>query len=455
MFIHNLKLYFCYSELDLKNLAVITSLLQRLNIKELKPMQEAAIKAIRKGKQVILLSPTGSGKTLAFLLPLVKMLDYDNPGVQALVLTPSRELALQIEQVFKAMQTGFKVNTCYGGHPMATELHNLSTPPALLIGTPGRIADHLHRQSIQTDSIQTLILDEFDKSLELGFKDEMEYIINSINSINTRILTSATTLDEIPAFVGMNDPVKVDFTTTENNAQLAVRSVRAEGSDKLELLFKMICQLGDTTSLIFCNHREAVNRISELLSDKGISHGIFHGGMEQEQREVSLIKFRNGTHHVLLTTDLASRGLDIPEIRNVIHYQLPTTLTAWTHRNGRTARMDEHGTAWLLLAETDYVPEFITDKVVEVTIAEDAVLPDSTPYETIYISAGRKDKISKGDVAGFLMQKGQLVKDDIGKIEILDYASFAAVNRSKVDRLILQIKGEQIKKKTVKVEIAY
>lgn len=430
--------------------------LARLNINKLKPMQAEALETIKKGSNVLLLSPTGSGKTLAFLLPLIQMMDESASGIQAMIITPSRELALQIEKVFKQMQTGFKVNTCYGGHPIATELNNLTVPPALLIGTPGRIADHIHRDSIHTGTITTLVLDEFDKSLELGFKDEMEFIIRNTDSIHTRILTSATSLDEIPDFVNLSNPIIIDYTENGlDKLKLTFKSLRAEGSDKLDLLFKLICKLGDEASVVFCNHREAVNRISELLSNRGIAHGIFHGGMEQEQREVSLIKFRNGTNHVLLTTDLASRGLDIPEIRNVIHYQLPTSLNAWKHRNGRTARMDEHGTAWILLAENDYIPNFITNTVDEDTIVGETNLPDITPWETIYISAGRKDKISKGDVVGFLMQKGLLKKEELGKIEVLDYASFAAIDRNVLNVMLKRVKGELLKKKTVKIEVAY
>lgn len=434
---------------------MFSAYLQRLNIKDLKPMQEAAIKAIKKGSDLILLSPTGSGKTLAFLLPVIKLLNNEASDVQALILTPSRELALQIEQVFKAMQTGYKVNTCYGGHPISTELNNLSVPPAVIIGTPGRIADHLRRDSFKTSTIKTIVLDEFDKSLELGFKEEMEYIVNSLRYIDTRVLTSATNLSEVPEFVGMKDPTTLDYASGESILKLAFNYVRAEGTDKLEMLYKLICNLGDQASLVFCNHREAVNRISYLLTDKGISHGIFHGGMEQDEREVSLIKFRNGTHHILLTTDLASRGLDIPEIRNVIHYQLPTTSSAWTHRNGRTARMEEYGTAWLILAENDYLPEFISENVEESTIESEVEPTAVTKWETVYISAGKKDKISRGDIAGFLIKKGMIEKDELGRIEVLDYASFAAINRNRVAKLLKAVNGHQLKKKTVKIEIAH
>ncbi len=430
------------------------SYLDRLGISQLKPMQEAAIATIQQGKDVVLLSPTGSGKTLAFLLPLLKLIENQRKGVQVLILTPSRELALQIEQVFRQLQSGFKVDSCYGGHPVSTERNNLKEPPALLVGTPGRIADHIRRNNFDASLIHTLILDEFDKSLELGFQKEMEFIAGKLDSITTRILTSATSLPLIPDFTGISDPVILDFTHDAEPQQLKLQAVRATGTDKLEALFGLICHLQSEPCLIFCNHREAVERISGLLTEKGITHGTYHGGLEQEDREMALIRFRNGTHHILLTTDLASRGLDIPEIRHVIHYQFPASETSWTHRNGRTARMHASGTAWLVMAEDDFIPAFITEEPLYIEFKEASGLPESSPWETIYIGAGKKDKISKSDVAGFLIQKGMLDKDDLGRIEILDYASFAAVKQHKVATMLQLVSKEQIKKKNAKIDIA-
>lgn len=433
---------------------MVNEYLKKLNIEELKPMQVEALRVISVGSNVIIISPTGSGKTLAFLLPVVRMIEKQDRNVKALILVPSRELGLQIEKVFKTMQTGLKVNTCYGGHPIVTEINNFSVPPDVLIGTPGRIADHFRRQSFDPSGIRSLVLDEFDKSLELGFRDEMEFIIKSCNSIKTRILTSATSLNDIPDFVGIDNPVIINYQKPTGESKLSVKALRAEGTDKLELLYKLICKLGGESSVIFCNHREAVDRISFLLSEHDIAHGIYHGGQEQEDRELSLIKFRNGTHHLLLSTDLASRGLDIPEIKNIIHYQLPSTITSWTHRNGRTARMYGNGTAWVLLAGDDYLPVFIEEKVDESLLTGDFEKPEATLFETIYFSAGRKDKISKGDIAGFLIQKGMITKEEIGRIEVLDYASFAAIKRNKISQLLRLVKGEQIKRKKVKIDIA-
>jgi ATP-independent RNA helicase DbpA len=434
---------------------MIEEYLQRLDIKELKPMQVDAIRQIKPGKNIILLSPTGSGKTLAFILPLLKMLNKEVDKVQAVIISPARELALQIESIFKTLQSGFKINACYGGHPITTELNNLSSPPAVIVGTPGRISDHIRRKSFDTSVVSVLIIDEFDKSLELGFEDEMSFIIRNLNGVKTNILTSATPAVEIPDFIKLENPIIVDYTDSTNaKNQLEKKWLRIAGTDKLALLYILICHLGNESSVVFCNHREVVERISSLLNDKDISHGIFHGGMEQDKRELSLIKFRNGSHHILLTTDLASRGLDIPEIRNVIHYQLPVSVTAWTHRNGRTARMDKHGRVWLLLTENDYIPEFIEERIDEEVVNTDCEPPLPEQWETIYVSLGKKDKISKTDIVGFLMQQGKMKKDEIGRIEVLDYASFVAIKRDKALTMVRTVRGIPLKRKVVKIQIA-
>ena len=228
------------------------SILAKLKIKSLNEMQQASIEAIAEHNNVLLLSATGSGKTLAYLLPLTKLLNPSNTKTQAIIIVPSRELALQIESVFKSMGTNLKVTCCYGGHLRETEENNLTQPPALLIGTPGRLADHIRRGNITTDTIETLVLDEFDKSLELGFQDEMSFIIGSLKSITKRILTSATEAVEIPAFIGMNDTIKLDFLNDNNEETgLTVKTLLSDGKDKLETLFRLICMLGNRSAIIF------------------------------------------------------------------------------------------------------------------------------------------------------------------------------------------------------------
>lgn len=432
---------------------MVEKVLKNLKIAELNEMQRAAIKAASTN-DTILLSPTGSGKTIAFLLPVLSNLNSDLAGVQALILVPSRELALQIEQVFKAMGTGFKVNCCYGGHPVKTEKNNLVQPPAVLIGTPGRITYHLRNENFNPDSIHTLILDEFDKALEFGFAEDMEFIIRRLKNLKRRILTSATKMGEIPAFTGTSKPVEVNFLKDHSiTPDLKIRRVISEAADKLETLFSLICKIGNKATLVFCNHREAVDRISGILWEMGLDHGIFHGGMEQDDREKALLKFRNGSYRILITTDLASRGLDIPEIENVIHYQLPHNEEAFLHRNGRTARMNAKGTSYVILTEEEN-PSFLTDKTELEELGEVNSVPENTPWVTLYIGAGKKDKINKIDIVGHLLQKGKLQKDELGLIEVQDFSSYAAVSRTKVEKVLKLIREEKIKNKRIKIEIS-
>ncbi|WP_345953590.1 DEAD/DEAH box helicase [Mucilaginibacter sp. PAMB04168] len=432
---------------------MIQQSLKNLKITALNPMQEAAIAAAKKS-DVILLSPTGSGKTLGFLLPMLGALKPNVTTVQALVLVPSRELALQIEQVFKTMGTGFKVNCCYGGHDVKTELNNLSHPPAVLIGTPGRIAHHLRRESFSTRTIHTLILDEFDKALEFGFQEDMAYIIKQLPAIKKRMLTSATKMDEIPDFTGMINPATLNFLTNIASApDIKQKAVIAASEDKLEAVFALLCKIGNESTLVFCNHRDAVDRISDVLWDMGIPHGIFHGGMEQDDRERALIKFRNSSHKILITTDLASRGLDIPEIEHIVHYQLPHNEEAFTHRNGRTARMNAKGTSYLMLTPTEK-PTYLKEIPETEDLTAEPVPPQLSPWATLYIAAGKKDKVNKVDIVGLLLKKGELAKDELGLIEVLDNSSYAAVKRNLIERTVKLLKDEKIKNKKIKIEIS-
>ena len=327
---------------------IIQSALHNLKIEELNPMQEASLEQATGRKDVILLSPTGSGKTLAYLLPLLLTLKPGNDNVQVLILVPSRELALQIDSVFKAMGTAWKTCCCYGGHPIAEEKKSISgNHPAIIIGTPGRITDHLSKGNFNPETIETLIIDEFDKSLEFGFHDEMAEIITQLPGLKKRMLLSATDAEEIPEFTGLNRTVRLNFlpdAADEQESRLKLMKVFSPAKDKVDTLYNLLCTLGSSSSIVFCNHRDAVDRVQKLLADKKLFAERFHGGMEQPDRERALYKFRNGSCHVLISTDLAARGLDIPEIEHIIHYHLPVNEEAFTHRNGRTARWDATGT---------------------------------------------------------------------------------------------------------------
>lgn len=419
-------------------------------------MQEAALETIPKPNDVTLIAPTGSGKTLAFLLPLLSLLKPDTEGLQVLILVPSRELAIQIENVFKQMGTIFKVNSCYGGHAVRIEENNLQQAPAVLVGTPGRVAHHISTKLLKPETVHTLILDEFDKSLEAGFQEDMEFIIKQCTHLEKRILTSATALDKIPRFVGLKNSVSLNYTTQHKElaSSLVVRSVQVEGDDKLEALMLLLGKTSPGPVIVFCNHRDAVNRISEQLTIHKVAHGFYHGGLEQIDREKTLIKFRNGSATILVTTDLAARGLDIPEVAVVIHYQLPATEDVMIHRNGRTARMNATGTAYFLLDTEDLLPKFITTAPPAEALPKKMVLPKPAEWQTLYIGAGKKDKINKMDVVGMLLQKGNLQKEELGRIDILDHSAYAAVRSHKITQTLQLIKNEKIKNRKVKIEIA-
>ncbi|WP_420580733.1 DEAD/DEAH box helicase [Reichenbachiella sp.] len=424
------------------------AILQKLGIAELNPMQLAAKKEISENEEVVLLSPTGTGKTLAFLLPIIANLDPDLNEAQVLILVPSRELAIQIEQVVREMGSGFKANAAYGGRAGSKDKIELKHAPAILIGTPGRIADHFRRETISTDYIHTIVLDEFDKSLEVGFETEMIEIIDELRTAKQKILTSATQKVEIPSFVGLKNPTQLDFLDQASN-NLSLKIVTADTKDKSAALVQLLGHIQTGNGIIFCNFKDTIQEVSDYLHDHQIEHNCFYGGLEQQDRERALIKFRNGTSRLLLATDLAARGIDVPALDFIIHFQLPPKQEEFTHRNGRTARMQKDGTAYLLKGQKEKTPEYVKD-IEEVILNPPSVFENSDTI-TLFISGGRKDKISKGDIAGLFMKQGDLNKEELGMIELKQDCAFVAVPISKSKQLIHQLNNSRLKKKKVRI----
>ena len=428
--------------------------LKNLSIAEFNEMQSAVIEKATSTNNLMLLAPTGSGKTLAFLIPLINKLRADATGVQALIIAPSRELSLQIEQVFRSMKTSYKVSCCYGGHSVKIEQNSLSEAPAVIIGTPGRLADHIFRKSFDAKTIKMVVLDEFDKSLQMGFHEQLKTIFKVLNGKQQHLLTSATRLEVWPDFLPFTNPEILNYLKDEAESKLRLRLVHTRSIDKVETLMRLVAGFNQEVCLVFCNHRDAVERISALFTQNKFEHGILHGAMEQIDREKNLIKFRGGAHNVLIATDLASRGLDIPEIKHVVHYQLPPQQEAFLHRNGRTARMHAEGQAYLVLANDETLPDYINKSVDELKVSNKLQLPPPPHFACLYISAGKKDKISKGDIVGLLTKKGGLSSDDIGLITTLDFASYVSVKRSLVNKTLANIKNEKLKGGKVKIEVA-
>ena len=426
-------------------------ILDKLGIVTLNPMQKEAHQAIGEHDSVVLLSPTGTGKTLAFLLPIVKQLDPNESEIQAIIVAPTRELAMQIEQVARNMGTGYKTNVVYGGRSGSVDKIEIKHRPALLIGTPGRIADHLRRETFLSDAIKILVLDEFDKSLEIGFEDDMIDILDSLPNLEKKILTSATAELRIPAYVGLDKPKRINYLH-EEVSKLQLKTIVSPQKDKLDTLVNALHHIGNKPGIIFCNYKDTIQRISEHLTDNMINHGCFYGGMEQRDRERALIKFRNGTHQIIIATDLAARGIDIPEIKFIIHYQLPHREQEFTHRNGRTARMNNAGTAFLLKWKNEELPDYVPPLEEEKLSKSSAASQDA--WTTLFISGGKRDKISKGDVAGMFIKQAGLHPDQVGNIEIKVDCAFVGVKTSQVKTAIAKTNNTRLKKKKVRVTVA-
>ena len=429
----------------------IQKILTKLRIAELNEMQQHAAEAITgTDGDVVLLSPTGSGKTLAYLLPMVQLIDVSVDDVQALVVTPGRELALQSHQVLQSMGCGIRSTACYGGRAAMDEHRVIKdVRPQIVFGTPGRLNDHLDKENISRYTIRYLIIDEFDKCLEMGFQTEMQRLIKNLPGLQRRILLSATNAEQIPQFVNMSKKgTLIDFLPEEEQApeRITLYEVHSPQKDKLETLRQLLLSFGDDSSIVFLNYRESVERVNSYLVEQGFTTSCFHGGLEQRQREDQLYRFSNGSATVLVATDLASRGLDIPDIQNIIHYHLPESEQGYIHRVGRTARWDATGRTFFILSNQEHIPDFVEGDVVSYTTIPSQFTEAPLPrMRTLYIGKGKKDKLSKGDIVGFLCKKGELTADEIGRIDVKDRYTYVAVKREKLQQVLRLTRGEKIK----------
>ncbi len=435
---------------DIRQLA-----LDAMGFASLNEMQEQMLQVCPEGRDVLLLSPTGSGKTLAFLLPLWEA------GARTLIIAPSRELVQQIADVWQRLHTDMRCVVCYGGHDLRIEQQQLQTllgeQPTqnkyLIIGTPGRLKDHLERGNILPQTLEMLVIDEFDKSLELGFEDEMHAIIDTLSGLRQRIFTSATHAIPIAPWTGFHDYRQLDFGSDQKEPEkLMLYQVKSPVPDKLETLKELLlCLLNNPKekeqgqAIVFANYREAAERIAHFLSDNGIENALYHGGLEQEMRDKSIIRLRGGSIRVLVSTDLASRGLDLPEVSHIIHYHFPQSQEAYTHRNGRTARAGASGAAYVIIGPEEVLPEFFPGKLPYYSLKQHPATLAPASMVTVYIGRGKKEKISKGDVVGFFTKNGGLKGTDLGRIDVMDHCAYVAIRHDKAEAALAKVKGLKIK----------
>lgn len=422
--------------------------LRRLNIDALNTMQMAALAHCRANSSMVLLSPTGTGKTLAFLLPLLERLDQRRNGVQAVIILPSRELARQVFEVWRAMATPFQMTALYGGRPLEQEVASLGgASTSVIVGTPGRLLDHLNRSSFAVDKCTHLVIDEFDKCLEMGFSDEMSKLIDKLPAVTSRFLLSATDADEIPQFAGTADVERLDYRG--GGEQPAVRTsfytITTTPDKRLEKLFSLLCSFGGEPAIVFCNFRETVDEVYRYLTKNSLHCVAYNGAMEQKARELALYRFTSGCSNILVSTDLAARGLDIKDVKHVVHYQRALSADIFTHRNGRTARWEADGSVYMIAFENKELPDFVPDGLEEYNLPKRNTLPPAPEWTVLYVGKGKRDKLSRGDLAGFFIKKGGLKPDEVGTILVFQDYSYVAVKMNRMRAVLKAVDGEKIK----------
>lgn len=424
------------------------------------PMQQAASKAILSGSgNVEVLSPTGSGKTLAYLLPLAQLIDASSDALQAVVIVPGRELAIQTADVLASMKAGIRGYACHGGRPTMDEHRELrKVKPQIIIATPGRLNDHIDKGNIETSDVRFVVIDEFDKCLQMGFADEMNKAVSSLPRSARRIFLSATDVSTDELVNTALSPAGFEVVDFRQDAQqedrVKVNIVHSPDKDKLAVLAALLrCFKGEST-IVFLNYRDSVERTAAFLSDGGFTVSAYHGGLDQRQREEAIYRFANGSANVLVSTNLGSRGLDIPDVKNIVHYHLPETEEDYTHRIGRTARWDKDGNTYFILSQGETLPDYVQADTLDFTMPDELPAPVAPHMVTLYIGKGKKDKISKGDVVGFLCKSGKLKGQEIGRIDVYDYYAYAAIERGKLKSVLRNVQGEKLKGQKTKVEPA-
>lgn len=435
----------------MKEKEILEGVKNRLGIEELNEMQKEMMSKATESRDIILLSPTGSGKTLAFTLPVLKLLKPSTGRIQCVVVAPSRELVIQIASVMREAGKVFRVVALYGGHKVEDEVNSLKVTPDIVVATPGRLLDHSVRHNLELLPVRMLVLDEFDKTLELGFEDEMEKLMKRLKNVSRIILTSATKADILPEFLKLDNPVTIDYSSNVGDVRdrMNVRKVVTNSNDKLEGLLSLLHNInsgnsGPEKTMIFVNHRESAERVYEFLRKRKVAAVLYHGALEQKDRETAVALFNNGSRPIIVATDLAARGLDIEKVRSVIHYHQPLTEESFVHRNGRTARVEEEGDIYLLVGPDEKLKDFAKVDG-DFMLDENKKSNLSQKLMTLYISGGKREKISKGDILGFFVKECGIPASDIGKIDVFDHYSLAAVKEKEVPGLLNESEGKKLK----------
>jgi len=428
--------------------------LRQQQFTEMSEIQEKAINPVLEGKDILAQSKTGSGKTLAFGLPAVMQTDTGNNRPQTIIITPTRELAEQIAVELRkvaAYKANLKILTLYGGVPLRAQAESLAKGAHILIGTPGRIQDHLAKETLVLDSIKTLVLDEADRMLDMGFYDEIVKIASNMPRAKQTLLFSATFPEKIETLAKalLRSPVtiKVDTVIAEDK----IDEIVYETSDKNRTLTALIQSYKPESLLIFCNTKAEVIALTDRLYSQGHSVIDIHGDLDQRERNEAVLLFSNASKRIMVATDVASRGLDIKDISLVINYDLPFDKEVYTHRIGRTGRADAKGIALSLYGHQDSEKcAYITDRARKGEMKDlrvDAKFKMVSEFDTLGINGGKKTKLRAGDILGTFCKEIGIDNTQIGKITITETRSYVALHHTVIEKVFKALKKTTIKKK--------
>jgi len=444
-----------FNDLDISQEAKKT--LSILGFEILTPIQSETIPAILEGRDIIAQAQTGSGKTLAFALPLIEKIAPQQQLPQALIIAPTRELCEQIASVIKSIsihKANLKVITLYGGVPLRGQSASLEKGADIIIGTAGRLNDHLFRKTLILDNIQTLILDEADRMLDMGFYDDIIKITSALPRKPQSLLFSATypeNIDKLARAI-LKNPLTIK---TESKHKVKINEFAYEVKNKDEAILTILQSYKPSSVVIFCNTKLQTDELSNFLLDNDFDVATLHGDFEQRDRNESLLQFANGSLPILVATDVASRGLDIDDIEMIINYDIPHKGETYTHRIGRTARAGKDGIAISLF--TARSREFIEEIMPNASICSlGSLKPDKNfamqgEFRTIHIDGGKRDKLRKGDILGTLCKELEVNPNDIGQIDITDKASYVAIRKHIIKNILKALQKTTIKKRKFRV----
>ncbi|MDQ7989121.1 MAG: ATP-dependent RNA helicase DbpA [Candidatus Dactylopiibacterium sp.] len=440
------------------------AVLEQLEYHRMTPIQAAALPPALAGRDLIAQARTGSGKTAAFALPLLARLKPRHFVVQALVLCPTRELAEQVAQEIRRLaraQENIKVLALCGGSPIRAQTDSLAHGAHVVVGTPGRLMDHLQRGSLQLDALTTLVLDEADRMLDMGFHDDIAWIAEHCPAWRQTLLFSATYPEGIAALAArfLREPEQVRLADTHAPGQIRQRFYLVEPGTQLDAAAHLLRHVRPTRALAFCNTRAQCRALAERLQAAGFEALTLHGELEQRERDEVLIRFSNGSANVLVATDVAARGLDIAELDCVLNAELSPDAEVHTHRVGRTGRADAEGVALSLVtpAQRRRVDDIARTAAIEpewhdlAALDADAPAPLPPAMATLLILAGKRDKLRPGDVLGALTADAGFTREQIGRINVTDAVTYVAVAREIAGEALRRLGRGRIKGRSLRV----